>query len=111
MRKRAFQGLKPTCMHVSDHPPPYFDIKKKQKLYKLVLLSKYGGGRPETCINVRLRPLNARLCLSQFFPHHILIIKPNTSKISFNIKNNIEQSSKKAIGFKSKRTVSQATKP
>ena len=65
--------------------PPYFD-KKNQILYKLVLLSKYGGGRPERCINVRFRPWNARLCMSQVFPHHILIIKPDTLYISFIIK-------------------------
>ena len=38
-------------------------------------LSKSGGGSPETCINVRFRPWNARLCMFQDFPHHILIIK------------------------------------
>ena len=54
MHKRAFQGLKRTFMHVSGLPPPYFDNKTKF-IYKLVLLSKYGGGRPETCINVRFR--------------------------------------------------------
>ena len=54
MHKRAFQALKRTFMHVSGLPPPYFD---KKLIYKfLVLLSKYGGGRPETCINVRFRP-------------------------------------------------------
>ena len=56
MHKRAFQGLKRTFMHVSGLPQPYFDIKKNQILYKLVLLSIYGGGSPETCINVRFRP-------------------------------------------------------
>ena len=40
-----------------------------------VLLSKNGGGRPETCVNVRFRPWNARLCMFQVFAHHILIIK------------------------------------
>ena len=55
MHKRAFQALKRTFMHVSGLPPPNFD-NKNQKLYKLVLLSKYGMGSPETCINVRFRP-------------------------------------------------------
>ena len=54
MHKRAVQGLKRTFMHVSGLPPPYFD-KKTKKLYKLFLLSKYGEGRPVTCINVRFR--------------------------------------------------------
>ena len=51
MNKRAFQALKRTFMHVSGLTPPYF----VQILSKLVLLSKYGGGRPETSINVRFR--------------------------------------------------------
>ena len=51
MHKRAFQSLKRPFMHVSGLQPPFFD--NKTVLYKLVLLSKYGGGRPETCINVR----------------------------------------------------------
>ena len=54
MHMRAFQALKRTFMHVSGLPPPYF-VKKKQFLKYLVLLSKYGGGSPETCINVRFR--------------------------------------------------------
>ena len=54
MHKRAFQALKRTFMHVTGLLTPYFD-KKNQKLYKLVLISKHGGGRPETCINVRFR--------------------------------------------------------
>ena len=34
--------------------PTFFDLKKP--IYKvLVFLSKHGGGRPETCINVRFR--------------------------------------------------------
>ena len=74
MHKRAFQGLKRTFMHVSGLPPPYFDNKTNFIKY-LVLLSKYGGGSPETCINVRFRAWNARLCMFQDFPHHILIIK------------------------------------
>ena len=52
MHKYAFRGLKRTFMHVSGLPPQDFDFKKKL-LIKLVLLSKYGGGRPKTCINVR----------------------------------------------------------
>ena len=57
MHKRAFQALKRMFMHVSGPCPPYFDNKTKYKIIKyLVLLSKYGGGRPETCINVRFRP-------------------------------------------------------
>ena len=55
MLKRAFQGLKRTFKHVSILHPPYFD-NKNQILYKLVLFSKCGGGRPETCINVSFRP-------------------------------------------------------
>ena len=55
MHKRAFQGLKRTFMHVSGLPPPYFD-KKPFFIKYLVFLSKDGGGRPETCINVRFRP-------------------------------------------------------
>ena len=42
MHKREFQGLKRTFMHVSGLPSPFFD-KKNKKLYKLVLLSNYGG--------------------------------------------------------------------
>ena len=74
MHKRAFQALKRTFMHVSGLPPPYFD-NKNQILCKLVLLSKYGGGSPETCINVRFRAWNVRLCMFQDFPRHILIVK------------------------------------
>ena len=74
MHKRAFQGLKRTFMHVSGLLSAYFDLKN-QKLYKLVFLSKYAGRRPETCINVRFRAWNARLCMSQVFPQHILIRK------------------------------------
>ena len=54
MHKRSFQDLKRTFMHVSGLSQPYFDLKK-QLLYKLNLLSKYGGGRSETYINVRFR--------------------------------------------------------
>ena len=53
MHKRAFQALKRTFMHVSGLPPPYFD--NKTNYLKLVLLSKYGGRGPETCINMRFR--------------------------------------------------------
>ena len=74
MHKRAFQGLKCTFMHVPGLLSAYFDLKN-QKLYKLVLLSKYARRRPETCINVRFRAWNARLSMSQVFPQHILIIK------------------------------------
>ena len=69
MHKRAFQALKRTFMHVSgSSPTAYFDLKKQ--FYKVIgfFKSKYGGGRPETCINVRFRPLNARSCMSQAFP-------------------------------------------
>ena len=70
MHKRAFQGLKRSFLHetsqvfASGLPPPilYFDNMvgedlrmHKRAFHKLVLLSKYGGGRPETCINVRFR--------------------------------------------------------
>ena len=55
MHKQVFQVLKPTFMHGSGLTPPYFD-KINQLLYKLILLSKYGGGRPETRIKVRFRP-------------------------------------------------------
>ena len=44
------------------------------------------GGRPETCINVRFRAWNARLCMFQVFPHHILIIKLFYKAFSFIIK-------------------------
>ena len=54
MHKRAFQALKRMFMNVSGLP--HHNSIKNQILYKLVLLSKYGGGRPETCINVRFRP-------------------------------------------------------
>ena len=52
MHKRAFQGLKRTFIHVACLPPPDFDLKN-ELLFKLVLLSKYGVGRPKTCIDVR----------------------------------------------------------
>ena len=54
MHKRAFQALKRTFKHVSCLPHHILIIN--QKIYNLVLLSKNGGGgRPETCINVRFR--------------------------------------------------------
>ena len=54
MHKRAFQGLKRTFIHVSGLPPPYFE-NKKSFCRVIGFLSKHGGGRPETCINVRFR--------------------------------------------------------
>ena len=54
MHKRTFQALKRTFMHVSGLLPAYFYFKKVITNY-LVILSKDGGGRPETCINVRFR--------------------------------------------------------
>ena len=51
-----------------------------------MLLSKYGKGKPETSINVRFRAWNARLCMLQVFPYHILIEKL-TYKV-FDIKSN-----------------------
>ena len=85
MPERAFEGMKRTFMHVSGFPPPYFGNKTKY-FFKLVISSKYGGGRPETWINVRFRPWNARLCMFQVFPHHILIVKLIYKVISFIIK-------------------------
>ena len=73
MHKRAIQALKRTFMHVSCLPTPYFDNKTKYFINQF--LSEYGGERPETCINVRFMPWNARLIMSQVFPHHILIKK------------------------------------
>ena len=55
MHKRVFQALKRAFMHVSGLHPAYFD-KMNQKFYKRILLSKYGGGRPETCLNGRSGP-------------------------------------------------------
>ena len=53
MHKRAYQALKRTFMHVSRLPL----ILIKKLIYKVFsLLTKYGGGRPETCMNVRFRP-------------------------------------------------------
>ena len=53
MHKRAFQGLKLTFMHVSELPPPNFDLKN-QVLHKMVFLLKYGVARPEKCINYHI---------------------------------------------------------
>ena len=74
MHKRAFQGLKRTFIHVSGLPRHILITKS---IYKAIdfLKSKSGGGRPEICLNVRFRSWNARLCKSQVFPHHNLIIK------------------------------------
>ena len=53
MYKSAFQGLKPTFVHVSRLPLPYFDLKNEflNNLVFQVML----GGRLEICINVRFR--------------------------------------------------------
>ena len=60
MQKRAFQVLKRTFMHVSGLLLSYFLFKRKT-IYKIIrFLSKYGGGRPKTCISVRFRPWNAQ---------------------------------------------------
>ena len=53
MHKRAFLVLKRTSMHRSGFP--HHILIKNQLIKHLVFLSKYGGGRPETCINVRFR--------------------------------------------------------
>ena len=74
MPKFSVQALKRVFMHVSHLPPPHFDFKKS--FYRRIgFLSKYYGGTLETCLNVRFRLRNARLCMSQAFPHHILILK------------------------------------
>ena len=54
MHKRAVQGLKRTFMHVSGLPHHNSIIKLIYKMFGL--LSKYGGGRHETCINVKFGP-------------------------------------------------------
>ena len=46
---------------------------KKNKNFIYGFLSKYDEVRPEACIKVRFRPWNAHLCISQVFPHHVLI--------------------------------------
>ena len=53
MHKRTFQALKRTFMHVSG----------RNKTFQV--------GEDLKCINAR----NARLCMTQVFPQHILIIK------------------------------------
>ena len=67
MHKRAFQDLKLTFMHVSGLP---HHIQTEKKLFSNLFccLSKYGGGRPEKCINVRFRAWNPLLCMLQVFP-------------------------------------------
>ena len=54
MHKRAIQALKRMFMHVSGLFPTYLIKKLIYKLFGFFL--KDGGGRPETCINVRFRP-------------------------------------------------------
>ena len=82
MRKHAFQGLKRMFIHVSGLPPPYFD-KKTKYFINWFFLSKYGWGRSETSINVRFRPWKAGSCMSQVFPHHILMKKKFYKLIGF----------------------------
>ena len=84
MHKRLFQCLKRTFMHFSCLVPPYFVLKKTSYLINWFSLSKFGGGRPETCKNVRFRALNAHLCISQVFPRHVLIQKLITSYFFLN---------------------------
>ena len=59
----------------------------KTTIYKVFCFfrSKYGGGRPETYISVRLRTWNSRFCISQVFLLHILIEKKskNLTKKNF----------------------------
>ena len=76
MHKRAFWSLNRTFIHVSGLPLPYFDDKLIYKVSSFII--KIWWGKPETSMNVRFRPLNARLCMFQVLPHHILIIKLNT---------------------------------
>ena len=57
--------------------PPYFD-KKTKYFYKLVLLSEYGGGRPEDIIKRAFQGLKRTFMHVSGLPHHILIIKPDT---------------------------------
>ena len=54
MHKRAFQALKRTFTHVSGLPHHILIIKLIYEVF--IFLSKYGGERPETCINVCFRP-------------------------------------------------------
>ena len=77
MHKLAFQGLKHTFMHVSGLPLPYFDLKNefiKILVFHQIMLC----GTLETCINMRFRAWNARLCMSQVFPQAYFDEKPNT---------------------------------
>ena len=68
MHKRAFQALKRAFLHVPHLPPPYFDFKKT--IWKVIgFLSKYVGGRPDTCINVRFRPWNAHFACLRSSPN------------------------------------------
>ena len=53
MHKRAFQALKRTFMHVSGLRSTFFD--KKTNYLIIFFSSKYGEGRPETCMNLRFR--------------------------------------------------------
>ena len=63
---------------------PHHVLVKKPITLVIVFFkkSRYGEGRPETCINVHFRAWNARLYISQVFFQHILIKKKN------NLKNN-----------------------
>ena len=70
MHKRAFQGLKRTFLHVSGLPR-HILINNHFMKYLVFFLSKYGGGRSDTCINVRFRAWNASLCMSQFLTNQI----------------------------------------
>ena len=54
MNKRAFQALDCTFIYVSGLPSPCFGLKNYQ-VFRF-FFSKFIGGRPETCINVRFRP-------------------------------------------------------
>ena len=73
MHKRALKGLKRTLMHILGFP--YHILIKKTIFFSN---QKYHRRRPEICINVRFRAWNARFCMSQVFPHHILILKNQT---------------------------------
>ena len=61
-------------MHVSGLPPSILWWKTKYFI-NWFFKSKYGGGRPENCINVRFRTWNACLCMFPVFHYHILIWK------------------------------------
>ena len=64
-QKRAF-------MLFSELLPPFLIETKNLKKIGFFYL-KYGGWSPETSINVCFRAWNARLCMSQILPRHILI--------------------------------------